>query len=133
MPYRVRNWSDYNAGLKQRGSFTLWLSKDALKQWVMNTVTGGRGASQLYSDTAIVTVATLKSMFHFSVDSQEEAYLTLPETTKQTCLKMYLNSMGFRAIEKVMGVHHTTVIDWVKPYIPQVDSIFSIYMLDEND
>ena len=37
-----------------------------------------------------------------------------PETTKQTCLKMYLNGMGFRAIESVMGVHHTTVIDWVK-------------------
>jgi transposase-like protein len=37
-----------------------------------------------------------------------------PETTKQTCLKMYLNGMGFRAIERVMGVHHTTVIDWVK-------------------
>ena len=66
MPYRVRNWSDYNAGLKQRGSFTLWLSKDALKQWVMNTVTGGRGASQLYSDTAIATVATLKSVFHLA-------------------------------------------------------------------
>ena len=37
-----------------------------------------------------------------------------PETTKQTCLKMYLNGMGFRAIERVMGVHHTTVMDWVK-------------------
>ena len=63
MPYRVRNWSDYNASLKQRGSR---LSKDALEQWVMNTVTGRRGASQLYSDTAIATVATLKSVFHLS-------------------------------------------------------------------
>ena len=27
---------------------------------------------------------------------------------------MYLNGMGFRAIERVMGVHHTTVMDWVK-------------------
>jgi transposase-like protein len=25
-----------------------------------------------------------------------------------------LNGMGFRAIERVMGVHHTTVIDWVQ-------------------
>jgi hypothetical protein len=66
MPYRVRNWSDYNAGLKQRGSLTLWLSKDALEQWVMNTATGRRGASQLYSDTAIATVATLKSVFHLA-------------------------------------------------------------------
>jgi transposase-like protein len=33
---------------------------------------------------------------------------------KQECLKMYLNGMGFRAIERVKGVHHTTVIYWVK-------------------
>jgi len=34
---------------------------------------------------------------------------------KAMCLKMYLNGMGFRAIERVTGVHHTTVITWVKP------------------
>lgn len=27
---------------------------------------------------------------------------------------MYLNGMGFRAIERVKGVHHTTIITWVK-------------------
>ncbi|MBW4581974.1 MAG: IS1 family transposase [Tildeniella nuda ZEHNDER 1965/U140] len=32
---------------------------------------------------------------------------------KRECLKMYVNGMGFRAIERVKGVHHTTVIDWV--------------------
>jgi hypothetical protein len=35
-------------------------------------------------------------------------------SVKQECLKMYLNGMGFRAIERVKGVHHTTVIYWVK-------------------
>lgn len=39
---------------------------------------------------------------------------TYPETIKQNCLKMYLNGMGFRAIERVTGVHHTTVIYWVR-------------------
>ena len=33
---------------------------------------------------------------------------------KRECLKMYVNGMGFRAIERVKGVHHTTVIDWVE-------------------
>ncbi len=66
MQYRVRNWSEYNAGLKQRGSLTVWLSEDALKQWVVTTPTGRRGASQTYSDTAIATVATLKSLFHLA-------------------------------------------------------------------
>jgi hypothetical protein len=27
---------------------------------------------------------------------------------------MYVNGSGFRAIERVKGVHHTTVITWVK-------------------
>ena len=33
---------------------------------------------------------------------------------KQQCLRMYVNGMGFRGIERVTGVHHTTVISWVK-------------------
>jgi len=36
------------------------------------------------------------------------------DETKQLCLKMYVNGMGFRGIERVTGVHHTTVITWVK-------------------
>ncbi len=37
-----------------------------------------------------------------------------PEEFKRECLKMYVNGTGFRAIERVKGVHHTTVIHWVK-------------------
>ncbi|WP_315786134.1 IS1 family transposase [Fischerella sp. JS2] len=33
---------------------------------------------------------------------------------KQECLKMYVNGMGFRGIERVKNVHHTTIIHWVK-------------------
>ena len=33
---------------------------------------------------------------------------------RQLCLRLYLNGMGFRAIERSIGVHHTTVIHWVK-------------------
>jgi insertion element IS1 protein InsB len=33
---------------------------------------------------------------------------------KRECLKMYVNGMGFRGIQRVKGVHHTTVITWVK-------------------
>ena len=36
------------------------------------------------------------------------------EEIKRDCLKMYVNGMGFRGIERVKGVHHTTVISWVK-------------------
>ena len=36
------------------------------------------------------------------------------DDVKQECLKMYVNGMGFRGIERVKKVHHTTVITWVK-------------------
>jgi transposase-like protein len=36
------------------------------------------------------------------------------EQTKQECLTAYVNGMGFRAIERQKGVHHTTIINWVK-------------------
>ena len=31
--YRVRNWPEYEAGLKKRGDLTVWLSDDALEAW----------------------------------------------------------------------------------------------------
>jgi transposase-like protein len=36
------------------------------------------------------------------------------DEVKALCLRMYVNGSGFRAIERVTGVHHTTVITWVK-------------------
>ncbi len=36
------------------------------------------------------------------------------DETKEQCLKMYVDGMGFREIERVSGVHHTTVIQWLK-------------------
>ena len=32
------------------------------------------------------------------------------------CLKLYLEGMGFRAIERVVSVSHVSVINWVKKY-----------------
>ena len=36
------------------------------------------------------------------------------DDVKRICLRMYVNGMGFRAIQRVTGVHHTTIINWVK-------------------
>ena len=33
---------------------------------------------------------------------------------KRECLTMYVNGMGFRAIARVKGIDHLTVINWVK-------------------
>jgi transposase-like protein len=36
------------------------------------------------------------------------------EKVKRECLKMYVNGMGFRGIDRVKNVHHTTIINWIK-------------------
>ena len=36
------------------------------------------------------------------------------EEVKQLCLKMYLNGMGLRGIERVTEIHHTTIMNWIK-------------------
>ena len=37
---------------------------------------------------------------------------------------MYTNGLGFRAIERVKGVHHTTVIYWVKQVAEQLPDAY---------
>ena len=64
--YRIRNWSEYNAGLKQRGRLTFWLEASVLEQWVVQALSGKPGASILYSDLAIGTMATLKAVYRLA-------------------------------------------------------------------
>ena len=63
MTYRIRNWSDYNAALKQRGSLSFWIEESVLEQWIVKDLSGKRGASTFYSDLAITTIATLKAIY----------------------------------------------------------------------
>jgi len=64
--YRIRNWSEYNAGLKARGSLTFWIEESVLEQWVVEDLSGKRGASLLYSDLAIGTMATVKAVYRLA-------------------------------------------------------------------
>jgi hypothetical protein len=43
-----------------------------------------------------------------------ESHRGYAQEIKQECLTMYVNGMGFRAIERVKGIHNTTIMDWVK-------------------
>ena len=43
-----------------------------------------------------------------------QLYQGYSDEVRRECLLMYVNGMGFRGIERVKGVHHTTVITWVK-------------------
>lgn len=61
--YRIRNWSEYNARLKQGGSLTLWIEESVLEAWIVPNLSGKPGASVFYSDLAITTMATVKAVY----------------------------------------------------------------------
>lgn len=63
--YRVRNWSEYDRALVNRGSLTIWISDDAIEKWKPEG-TKQRGGQQEYSDFAITTALTLKEVFHLT-------------------------------------------------------------------
>lgn len=74
MSYQIRNWSEYNAGLKQRGSVTFWLDPSAIEHWLDNSPSGKRGASLTYSDIAISTFETIKGIYGLA-GRQTEGFL----------------------------------------------------------
>jgi hypothetical protein len=61
--YRLRNWSQYNRSLINRGSLTVWVSADVLAAWNAQTNGGKRGHPQIYTDTAIVCMASLQELY----------------------------------------------------------------------
>ena len=62
--YRIRNWSDYNRSLRERGSLTFWISQELIDTWIVTQPSGGRGRSMQYSEAAIIALASLKFVFH---------------------------------------------------------------------
>jgi IS5 family transposase len=63
--YRVKNWSEYEKALVQRGSITFWLSGNIEKVWLY-TGEKQRGSQYDYSDKAIEIMLTLKEVFHLT-------------------------------------------------------------------
>jgi hypothetical protein len=70
--YRVRNWREYEAGLKRRGDLTLWLDEAAIAGWQAprRTTPGGQA---WYSNAAIELVLILRLVFHLAL-RQAEAF-----------------------------------------------------------
>ena len=60
--YRIRNWREYERGLRSRGDVTIWLSEDAIAAWVPPK-NGLRGGQRRYSNLAVRTALTLRVVF----------------------------------------------------------------------
>jgi hypothetical protein len=67
----VKNWREYEAALKNRGDITVWFDEAAVTAW--NASSAGRwlGGKQLYSDLAILTALTLRTVFHLALRQTE--------------------------------------------------------------
>jgi hypothetical protein len=63
--YRVKNWSEYDQALVQRGSITFWLAEEFEKTWLY-TGEKQRGRQFDYSDQAILVMLTVKEVFHLT-------------------------------------------------------------------
>jgi Transposase DDE domain len=65
--YRLRNWGEYNRALVQRGSLTMGITEDVVQTWHAVELEHKRGHPRTYSDTAIVTMATLQEIYHLGL------------------------------------------------------------------
>ncbi|MDP1778791.1 MAG: IS5 family transposase [Anaerolineales bacterium] len=63
--YRVKNWSEYDKALVQRGSITFWMSDGFEKTW-MYAGEKQRGSQFDYTDEAILVMLTVKEVFHLT-------------------------------------------------------------------
>lgn len=75
LAYRVKNWSQYNAALKKRGSLTVWLDEEALAAWYAEGKSPKPGRPLTYSDLAIVCALSIRAVFHLPL-RQTEGFLS---------------------------------------------------------
>src|SRR5580692_10109791 len=63
MSFKVRNWPAYEAGLRRRGSLTLWIENAALECWQ----TIGPSGQARYTNAAIQTCLMLRAAFKLAL------------------------------------------------------------------
>jgi Transposase DDE domain len=68
--HKVTNWPAYEAGLRRRGSLTVWFTDEAVAAWVAAPRTT-RGGQPIYSPMAILTALTLRAVFRLAYRQAE--------------------------------------------------------------
>ncbi len=66
----MTNWPAYEAGLRARGSLTVWFTAEAIRAWRADPRTT-RGGQPRYSALAITTALTLRTVFHLALRQTE--------------------------------------------------------------
>ncbi len=68
--HKVTNWPAYEAGLRQRGSLTVWFTDEAIEAWAAEP-RSTRGRQPWYSSLAILTALTLRAVFRLAFRQTE--------------------------------------------------------------
>ncbi|WP_043343331.1 IS5 family transposase [Belnapia moabensis] len=68
--HQVTNRAEYDAGLRARGSLTVWFTPEAVDAWKAEPRTG-RGGQPSYSALAIATALTLRAVFRLALRQTE--------------------------------------------------------------
>ena len=80
--YRIKNWSQYNRSLIQRGSIIFWFSDESIKRWKSTSHTGEKGRPQEYSDDAILCALLIRTVYHLPLRALEGLLRSLAELLK---------------------------------------------------
>ena len=76
MKFRVNNWAEYDAGLRRRGSLTLWVTPEVLDGWRAARRTTPSGQT-VYSELAIETGMMLRLAFNLALRQTEGLMISI--------------------------------------------------------
>ncbi len=112
--YRVRNWAEYEAGLRSRGDLTVWLSDESLDSW-RAPASGKPGGQRTYANIAIEAALTIRMVFHLPLRQTEgflrslaellEVYLPIPDHTTLSRRLKKLSDIRFRRLPTDRPIH----------------------------
>ncbi len=112
--YRVRNWPEYEAGLRRRGDLTIWFCEDAIKTW-RAAPSGEPGGQRVYADMAIEAALTIRMVFHLPLRQTEGFLRSLADLLRvdlpipdHTTLSRRLHKLGkiqFRRLATDRPIH----------------------------
>ena len=112
--YRVRNWPQYEAGLRRRGDLTVWLSDTALDSW-RALPSGKPGGQRTYANVAIEAALTIRLVFHLPLRQTEgflrslvdmlDVEIPIPDHTTLSRRLKTLGEIPFRAVASHRPIH----------------------------
>ena len=113
-PYRIRNWPEYEAGLRRRGDLTIWFSGDAIKSWRAPT-SGKPGSQRIYANIAIEAALAIRMVFHLPLRQTEgflrslaqmlEVEIPVPDHTTLSRRLQKLSEIRFRKLTTARPIH----------------------------